>query len=353
MVGSSSNPTAPASSFDRSADDYASAHVPDELKPVYLLVGTDRPKITRALQRLQARVGAAGVERLSATTATGEDVVGACNALGLFSGDRLVVVEDVDRWKAADTRAIAAYVTAPAPATVLALVGGDAAPEALAKACRRAGQILAYNVVKKRLPEWVADQFARLGVEAESDACHALVQLVGEDVGALASEAEKLATWAGEEPVTRRDVEALAATTTELPIFALTDAWGRRDVAGALEACETILERGSGARSAALSRLAASLAAHVGRVRNCQSLAAEGVRARDAAARLKMHPFAAEKAFAQAANFSAEELRTATVRLAELDLALKGGSKLSGDLELERTLVEITRPAERPARAGG
>ena len=165
-------------------------------------------------------------------------------------------------------------------------------------------------------------------------------------MGALASETEKLATWAGEAPVTRRDVEALAATTTELPIFALTDAWGRRDVAGALEACETILERGSGARSAALSRLAASLAAHVGRVRNCQSLAAEGVRARDAAARLKMHPFAAEKAFAQASNFGVEELREALVRLAELDLALKGKSRLTPELELQRALVEATRPRD-------
>ena len=40
-----------------------------------------------------------------------------------------------------------------------------------------------------------------------------------------------------------------------------------------------------------------------------------------------------------------DELRDATVRLAGLDLALKGGSRLSGDLEFERTLVEITRPA--------
>ena len=58
-----------------------------------------------------------------------------------------------------------------------------------------------------------------------------------------------------------------------------------------------------------------------------------------------MHPFAAEKAFAQAANFGVDELRDATVRLAQLDHALKGGSRLAGDLELERALVEITRPA--------
>ena len=59
-----------------------------------------------------------------------------------------------------------------------------------------------------------------------------------------------------------------------------------------------------------------------------------------------MHPFAAEKAFAQATNFSVEELRAATVRLAALDAALKGRSRLSGELELARALVEITGPRE-------
>jgi DNA polymerase III delta subunit len=57
-----------------------------------------------------------------------------------------------------------------------------------------------------------------------------------------------------------------------------------------------------------------------------------------------MHPFVAEKAFKQAANFSPEELAQAVVRLAELDAASKGGSKLPADLELERALVDLTRP---------
>jgi DNA polymerase III delta subunit len=59
-----------------------------------------------------------------------------------------------------------------------------------------------------------------------------------------------------------------------------------------------------------------------------------------------MHPFAAEKAFGQARNFSVEELRGAIVRLADLDFAIKGGSRLPPELELQRTLVAITRSPE-------
>jgi DNA polymerase III delta subunit len=135
----------------------------------------------------------------------------------------------------------------------------------------------------------------------------------------------------------------MAAGRAETAIFALTDAWGRRDVGAVLRSAEEIMERSHRPRSGELMRIIASLVSHVGRVRRCQKLAEAGVRAKDAAPRLKMHPFAAEKAFGQAANFSAEELGDALVRLSELDAAAKGGSRLPADLELERALVDVTR----------
>jgi DNA polymerase-3 subunit delta len=319
--------------------------VANELRPVYLLTGSDRPKITRAVHRLRDRVGADATEHLSARETTGADAVAACNALGLFVGEgRLVIVEEAERWKAADVKDVAAYLLSPAPATVLALVGEEIkADSALAKAVAKAGQVLAYDVAKRKLPEWVAEQFARLGGKADADACRALVDIVGDDLDELATEIDKLTTWAGGEQITLRQVELQAAGRAETSIFSLTDAWGRRDVGAALRAAEEIMERSARPRSGELMRIISSLVNHVGRVRRCQKLAEEGVRPKDAAARLKMHPFVAEKAFAQAANFSAEELGDVLVRLAELDAAAKGGSRLPADLELERALVDVTR----------
>ena len=93
-------------------------------------------------------------------------------------------------------------------------------------------------------------------------------------------------------------------------------------------------------------RVIGSLVSHVGRVRRISALADEGVRSSEIASRLEMHPFVAEKGARQARNFSADELAQATVKLAELDAGAKGGSRLPVDLQLERTLVEITRPAQ-------
>ena len=319
--------------------------VASELKPVYLLYGSDRPKIARAVRRLRDRVGEAATEHLSARDASGGDAVAACNALGLFVGDgRLVIVDEPERWKAADVKDLGAYLAAPAPATVLALVAGEIKSDAaLVKAVAKAGQVLAYDVPKRKLPDWVADQFARAGAKADAEACRALVDMVGDDLDELATEIDKIATWSGGEPITVGDVERLAAGRAETSIFSLTDAWGRRDVGAVLRAAEEIMERSHRPRSGELMRIVASLANHVGRVRRCRRLADEGMRPRDAAPRLKMHPFAAEKAFAQAANFSPDELGDALVRLADLDAAAKGGSRLPADLELERALVEVTR----------
>jgi DNA polymerase III subunit delta len=319
--------------------------VADELKPAYLLTGSDRPKIERALRRLRERFGEDAIERLSARDATGEDAVAACNALGLFAtGGRLVLVDEVERWKAADAKALAGYLAEPAPGTVLALVGDGLRKDApLAKALAKTGDVLIYEVAKSGLPRWVGEQFARHGVKASTEACRALVELVGDNLQELATEVEKLSVWAGHDEVGPEEVELLVAARADVPPFVLTDAWGRRDVGAALAACESIVERST--RSGEVHALVGRLAAHVRRVQACQNLDLAGARPREAAAELKMHPFAAEKAFAQSRNFSVEELRGAIVGLADLDLALKGGSRLPADLELQRTLVAITRPA--------
>ena len=75
-----------------------------------------------------------------------------------------------------------------------------------------------------------------------------------------------------------------------------------------------------------------------------------GVKPKEAAERLRLHPFRAQKLAAQAEGFSDEDLDDAVVRLAELDGALKGQSRLAPDLELQRTLVDLTRrPGVVPA----
>jgi DNA polymerase III subunit delta len=318
----------------------------DELKPAYLIAGSDRPKVDRAVARLRARFEPDAVEVLDANEAMGDDAVAACNSPGLFgSGSRLVVLENVEAWKAADAKAVAGYLGSPTPGTTLALVGGGLKKDApLAKAVAGTGEVLIWDVQMKAIHRWIADQFKLYATRVEPEACRRLADLVGDDLYELAGEVDKLATWARGDEVTEPDVDALVAPRAEAPPWALTDAWGARDVGGVLGAAERMLDRTGDPPSRTIPRLVGSLTNHLRRARAAHRLEAQGLSPADAAGRLGMKPYPAQKLYGQIRNYSSAELDAALIRLAQLDHALKGGSRLANELELERALVEITQP---------
>jgi DNA polymerase-3 subunit delta len=321
--------------------------VADELKPVYLIAGGDRPKVDRAVARLRSRFESDAIELHDANETPGDDAVAACNSLGLFgAGNRLVVVENVEAWKAPDAKAVGEYLRSPTPGTTLALVGGELKKDGpLAKAVAGAGDVLIWDVQTKAIHRWIADQFKLHATPVEAEACRRLADLVGDDLYELAGEVEKLATWARGEEVTEADVDTLVAPRAESPPWNLTDAWGARDVGGVLRAAERMLERTGDPPSRTIPRLVGSLTNHLRRARAAHRLEAQGLSPADAASKLGIKPYPAQKLYGQIRNYSAAELDAAVIRLAQLDHALKGGSRLSNELELERALVEITRPA--------
>ena len=165
---------------------------------------------------------------------------------------------------------------------------------------------------------WVGEQFKLHGAKAEPEACRTLVELVGDDLYELASEIDKLSTWAAGERVTADDVERLVARSRRGEQLRAHRRVGRarrrrraaRNRVDARAVGRPALEDDSAARSA-------SSRSHVARIQECQALEASGVSAKDAAVRLKRHPYYVGKLYAQARNYSPDELRDVTVRLAD------------------------------------
>ena len=135
-----------------------------------------------------------------------------------------------------------------------------------------------------------------------------------------------------------------AKSAAESPPWNLTDAWGTRDVGAVLREAEKMLDRTGDPVSRTIPRLVGQLTKHVQRARAAHRLEEQGLTPQEAASQLGMKPYPAQKLFAQVRNFSGAELDDALIRLAELDHALKGGSRLANELELERALVDITQP---------
>ena len=328
------------------------AEAPD--KPVYLITGSDRPKVDTALARLRGHFEPESIETVSAMETSGDEAAGLCNAGSLFGDARLVVVTDVDGmkadrgrrggWKSADVESIEAYLGEPGPGHRPRARRGRAEVElGSVEGLRQGGHRPRLRRRQEAGASGSRKRFHERGVRPEPDAVAALIALVGENPRALETEVDKIATWAGGEPVGEREVAALVAANADVPIYELTEAWAVRDTSRALGVSETLFEHESRQRRDTAARLAGSLGGHLGRLRTLKRLAAEGVSSKEAAAQLKLNPYYAGKLYRQAEGFSEEELDDAVLRLAELDGALKGQSRIAPDLALQRTLVDLTR----------
>ena len=209
---------------------------PEPLKPVYWIHGEDRAKVDRAIQRLVARVeGEGGMppERFEASEMTALEVRAACEAMS-FGGTRLVIVRRADQWKAADVEPLIEYLDDPLPTTCLALVGEGGPTPRMLKAVEAAGQVLAFGPPAKAnakeraawFRSYVQDEVKKYGSKISAPLATEVVTRAGragEDAGHLANEAMKLALAAGDDAVTKEQVEALVVVDPEAKAYLLGD----------------------------------------------------------------------------------------------------------------------------------
>jgi DNA polymerase III subunit delta len=310
------------------------------MKPAYLIAGSDWPKVDAAIVRLRARFAPESIEQLSAGGEEPVDVAAACNALGLFPGSRLVLVRNAEELGDEAVAGIVAYLRAPAPDTTLGLFGGPgfSPKHPLVKAVEGVGEVRLFDAPeRKQAADWVVRRFADARTPCPPAVARRLVDLVGEDVGDLALETDKLIAYCGGEPPQVEDVERLVIASIDIKPWDITDAWGRRDAAAVVGLATADVERRED-----VGRLIAQLAAHVRRVHRAAVMLEGGAVQADIARELGLKPYPAQKLVGQAGRFTPAELGRAVVRLAALDLAVKGGSRVDPRFELELALADIT-----------
>lgn len=310
------------------------------LLPAYLIAGSDRPKVARAVRRLRARVEEEGgsEELLDAAEHPVAEVAGLAMALGLFAGPRLILVENVEAWAAGDVRQLEPYLADPTPGTTLAFVAGPSlrADHRLRKLLSGPAALV-FDVPKgKELPGFVRREAERLGARLEPDAVRRLIELIGEQPHALVSELDKLATYAAGEPIDAALVDTLVVADAGTTAWAVTDALSARDRRAALRALERAYEAGQKPQS-----LAPQLARHLDRLRRARRAADAGQGARDFAKAAGMHEFPARKLLEAAHRYPAAEAAAGIARLAQVDYDSKGGSRLDPEFTLERAVAEL------------
>lgn len=317
--------------------------------PAYLIHGDDHGRIAERRARLravaEAESGVGGVEVFENETSTPETVAFALDAMTFAIGRRFLIVDGVERWKEKELPPLIAALGAIAPDTTVAFFareeGRAKVPEALHKAVKKAGgRVDAEQSVKPwELPKWVIREAAKLGVELDPSAAHALIGHVGERQQRLLRELEKLAL--GAEPGASFDaaeVDELTAASAERRAWSLADAIVAADRDAAVRIYLTLRTQGE--------RVSGLLYWMAQRVRTALEIAQaidDGEPVAQIKRRLRMPPRAADRLIADARRTGTERLRTALEQIADLEVASRGGGPggQSEDTSALRTIALV------------
>jgi DNA polymerase-3 subunit delta len=314
------------------------------LASLYLIAGTDQAKIDATRARLRARAegdgGAGALEVFEPNEGRGgpdhEALLIAIPAMSLTESRRYLLADGVERWRDKQLEAVAAAIGALPPDLTVVLIARAKAPAKLTKAVKAAeGEIHEFEAPKARdMPRLLVGDAKRLGFALEPAAARILVDRMGTNPVRLRNELERLALWAGEaRQVTAADLDAMVSDTSEEAVWALSDALLERNPAKAASIAERLVSQGenvTGLIYGLASRLRKACAAAV--------QIAEGVPAKQVESGLGMHPYAARQLIARLGSTSVEDLREATIALADLEVWCRGGADYGDEMALTLAL---------------
>jgi DNA polymerase III delta subunit len=302
---------------------------------VYLIVGSDRPKVRRALQRLRERAVRESGSDINITTVDVESgaqaaaglqaVLDAAASPGLALGARVIIVGGAHHLRAAERRQLVAYIQDPTPETTLALEAEKLAKDdALYKAVQKHGSVLAFDLPKKHeMAGWVRKAAAGKGFALSPAAAKHLLDVCGEDPShaeRLEREVEKLAAYCRGGEATAKDVDAVCVPDDEVRIWDLTDAVSRGERHKAFALLEAIYANGNPKDDA--NAVLYALLRHIGVL--AQAAGLEHTDQATAARQLGVAPFRAAKLLEQSKRFDRHRLGRAYRALAAAETGLRG-----------------------------
>ncbi len=166
------------------------------------------------------------------------------NTPPMLADRRVVVLRSVEgvrrRPKVRDE--LLRYLRDPSPTTVLIMVQG-AGEEPASDLGGLATRVELGRLPPERVLRWLSYHAGRQGLELEPDAAAHLVRAVGDDLGILGRELEKLAALGAAGPVTRDDVAALVGVRHGETVVDLVRAAMERDAARAGDLVSNVLEQ--------------------------------------------------------------------------------------------------------------
>lgn len=322
---------------------------PLPLKPAYLIVGNDRPKVRRAVSRLRQRVNDEAGNDLNVVVFDAEvdpvaAVLEAASMPGFTLGTRLLLVLNAHKWKAKSRQELAVYLRDPMPDTCLAVEGATfTKADPLRKAVAATGDVLSWDLPRKyEMAGWVRERAKAHGVPMGQAIARHFLERCGtdpKDSERLEREIEKLAVYCGGSDPTAEDVDAICSPDDEAGIFALMDAVGDRRSTRAFTLLEMVYLAGEDP-----NRVLYMLLRHIGQLEATMRVGTSDAGA--LAKKLGVQPWIAKRLLEQSTHYDRERFGSAYAALASAEAGMRGRAPAtleseSGVNHTDRLVLEL------------
>lgn len=324
------------------------------LAPVTLIVGPEPVLVDRAIADIVAaiRAGDPTVEKrvIDGSDDDAAGLLAEAAAPTLFGDAAIVVVEAAESLDDAATGILTDLIVAPVEGITCVVVheGKGNKGKRVLTALREAGvpEVACPALRKGReTVSFMTGEVRRHGRKATPDALRVLYDAVGHDPRALAGAISQLCADVESDPIDEAVVRRYFVGVADVAGYQVADAVWERRTADALGDLRWVVQtQGRSSVGPAVTAALGSGLRAVARVQGMPRGMSEGA----IAAEIGMPPWKVKVATAQGRRWRPDRLAAATVRLAGLDVSMKGGLRgASLDPEqklaaLERFVVELT-----------
>jgi len=189
------------------------------LRPLYLIHGEEDYLIQEAVRLITEKAIDPGARDFNfnavyARDMPGLELVNLCQTLPFISEMRLVIVKDLDAYKAADLEHMVPYLNDPSPSTCLVMLSnqGRFEKKAVTSAVEAHGVVTrVFQLRDNEIVNWVISKAKEKGLAIPADAAQLLWQIIGSDLQKLVNELEKIGIYLKDrKTVSFDDVKAVA-----------------------------------------------------------------------------------------------------------------------------------------------
>lgn len=318
----------------------------NNLKGCYLLFGSEGYLIKTYEDRIKlAAVGSTddmmNIDVFDDRKLAAGTVIDAAETLPFLAEKRVVLVKDSGFFKTGkkdETESIAKYLANSSESTVIVFSETEVDKRNAAyKAVTKYGYAAEFKpLTEKDLIKWIAMEFKKRKIAVDSKTAAYLIRATGADMTAMATEIDKLSSYAEEKGrIEIEDIDAVCVTSPELKIFEMVGAMGNKNTEKAIEIYRNMIlynEKPMG--------ILAMITRQFRLMYQC-SVLEETEPMPNIAAKLGIRDFMVRDYCRQASNFSKKRLKEAVEACLEADVNIKSG-KIKDVLAVEVLLIEYS-----------